>query len=374
MSSTQMLTTNANTVEQFSKKVFVEMFKPTSFTAMVMSDAIYQAPELTSSGKGDRITIPLVNILRGIGTSGTLIGKEEALDIESFQMTTGLFRHAVLNPNSDTIEQHRTNIDFARVSEKLIPEFHASRLDASAFNAAAGITSTTITVDGVSYSGSNRLFVQGLNTPTAPTTNRITRAGGASTDQALTSSNTMTLDLVDDVLVSVQNTYPAIKPLKNGRYALFMSHEQARDLQRDSSGQIQFYNLALAEIQGGKETIFNRKTANGPDVPWGYYKNVDFYISTRVANGENSSSKAEITTVSRAVLMGENALVYGSTFGTINGTGNAGGVGTVPLRITSQLQDYGYYKGIEGRMLYGLAKPVQDGEDLGVHVISTYAA
>lgn len=372
MGTTQQNTTALDTVEQFSNRQFIDMYKATSFGHIAGMGLIYQAPELTGKdlGTGDRITITLVNILTGtgIGEGGTLVGNEEAIDKETFQMTTGTFRHAVLNPNRGTIEQTRTKLPFDTTSNELLKEYHGSRLDASVFNAAAGNNANTITVDGTAYTGGKRLFVQGLNTPTAPTANRIIRAGGAATDQALTSTDTMTLDLVDDALVSIQGRYPNMKTAPNGRFCMYMSYQQAVDLQRDSGGQIQFYNLELAKMQGGKESTFTQQDRfYAEQKPWGYYKNVDFYSSTRISDGVDSSSNAAITTVKRAVIFGDRGLVYGSPHGTLTEM-------KTPLRMYSQLQDYDYFKGMEGRMIYGMAKPVQNSEDLGIYVISTHAS
>lgn len=377
MAVTQQLSNDPTTVLQFSTVAFVDMMKRTSFGSIASTSAVYEAKELNGSRRGDRITIPLVNILTGVGVGegGTMVGREEALNHEAFSMSTGVFRNAVLNPNSETIEQERTYVDFDPVSQELLTEYHGSRLDASVFNVAAGCTATTITVDGTAYTGSNRLFVQGFNTPTAPTSNRILRAGGAANDQSLTSVDTMTLDLVDDALVTIMGTYPTMKPLENGMFRMYMSYQQRIDLERDATGQIQMYQLELAKMQGGKESIYtDADSYYAESRPWGRYKNVEFYCSTRIANGQNSSTAAQITTVNRAVIFGKNALVYGSPFGTMSGRGNKNGVGTPPLRMFVQLSDYEYYKGREGRMLYGLAKTVQDSQDLGTFVISTYAA
>lgn len=370
MGVTSQLTGDSNTIKKFSATEFIDMYKKNSFGHIESLGAVHNAPELTGTNAGDQITIPLINRLTGtgIGEGGTLVGNEEGLDKEAFQMTTGIFRHAVLNPNKQTIEQNRTTVDFDRVSTELLKDFHNSRLDTSMFSQLAGSTANTITVDGTAYTSGKRLFVQGLNTPVAPTTNRIARAGGAATDQALTSTDTMNLDLIDDALVSIQGTYPTMKPLRNGMFACYLSYQQAVDLQRDSSGQIQMYQLEQSKMQGGKDSVFTNKDAYyAEDKAWGYYKNVEFYSSNRIADGQNSSTAAAITTVKRAVIIGQRALVYGSPYGTLS-------KGNVPLRMFTQLQDYEYYKGGEGRMNYGLKNVVQDSENLGTYVISTYSA
>lgn len=372
MATTVQTSNAADTVEQFSTDAYVDQYKATAFGTLARIGAITEAPELTGSRKGDQLTISLVNILTGlgIGEGGTMTGNEEALDKETFTMTTGIMRHAVLNPNgTGTIEAQRTNLDFEGVSKELLTGFHGSRQDAAVFNVGAGCTATTITVDGAAYTtAAKRLFVQGFNTPTAPTSSRILRAAAAATDQALTSSDTMALDLVDDALVDMQDVYPNLKPLPNGRYAMFMSYGQRLAMERDSAGQIQYYQIQLARTQGGMTSGLTEKDGlPAESMPWGYYKNVDFYCSNRIASGQNSSTAAAITTVKRAVIFGRNSMVYGSPNGTLKG-------GNVPLRLYVQMQDYDYYKGREGRMLYGLKKPVQNSQDLGTFVISTYSA
>ena len=101
----------------------------------------------------------------------------------------------------------------------------------------------------------------------------------------------------------------------------------------------------------------------------GQYGRVNIYSAPRVAYGLNSSTSAVITTVQRAVLVGKDALSFGSPFGGRPTDSD------VPLKYFSQLKDYEYYKGLEGRMIYGLKKTVaSNSEDIGVIVISTYGA
>jgi hypothetical protein len=101
----------------------------------------------------------------------------------------------------------------------------------------------------------------------------------------------------------------------------------------------------------------------------GTYANVNIYEAGRVAYGVRSDTSAVITSVRRAVLVGKNAVTFGSPFGGRLTDEN------VPLRMSDQLKDYGYYKGIEGRLIYGLKKTVpSNGSDVGVYVLSTYAA
>jgi len=375
MSTTSMLTSNSLTVKRWSMQAFIDMYKNTAFGRMMSRGTIYKADELNNANRGDNVTFSFTGILTGTGTGegGTLVGNEEALDLNSDTLVVNVFRHAVNNPNDGTIEQQRTNVRFEQQARTLLPKFHSARLDASVFNQLAGVDSTTITADTTVYSGTDKLFVQGLNSVTAPSSSRIVRAGGAASDEALTSSDTFTLDLIDAALELARTTYPTIEPLDGDEFDLFISPQQEVDLKRDATGKIQWYTNELAMITGGKTDDNYITKGSIPGIkPIGKYANVNIIPSFRVAAGENSATSAAIPTVKRAVLCGRNAAVYGSPMG-----------GTlkdqdVPFRFYTQFQDYDYFKGIEARMLYGLKKLRFSGgtgavQDFGSIVISTFA-
>jgi hypothetical protein len=375
MSQTGMLTGNALTVKTWSKRGFVDMYKRAWFGQMARRSTITRAEELDTANAGDSVTFSFTGILtgQGVGEGGTLNGNEEALDLQSHAMVYNVFRHAVASPNEDTIEQARTLVRFEERARELLPNYHRSRVDASVFNQLGGIDTTNITVDGATYSGTNRTFVQGNNSISAPTTNRIIRAAGAATDQALTSSDTITLDLIDAATETLLNTYPYAGALDGDEFDLYISHTQATDLKRDSSGKIQWYTNYLAVTEGGSSSNPIFEGSKYGTKPLGKYGNVNIYECFRTPTGENSSTSASISTVRRAILCGKNALAFASRFsGALTGDETEGG--NVPFKYSTQLKDYDYVKGIEARMIYGVKKMVFDSEDYGSIVISTYAA
>lgn len=377
MATTGMLTGNALTVKLWSKLGFIDMYKNTAFGRMARRGTIMRAEELDRAEAGDDVTFNFTGILTGTGTGegGTLEGNEEALDLQSFSMKYNVFRHAVASPNDDTIEQARTLVRFEQRARELLPAYHAARLDASVFNQLAGVNSTTITVDGTVYSGTDRTFVQGLNTINTPTTNRIIRAAGAANDQSLTSSDTMTLDLIDAALEQLQRTYPYAGSLENYEFDLYISFEQEVDLKRDTSGKIQWYTNYLSAMEGGMREDNPIMTGSKYGIqPVGKYANVNIIPTFRVATGVSSADSSAISTVRRAVLCGKNALAFASRFGGNLTDGSADTQGNVPFKFTTQLKDYDYIKGIEARMIYGVKKIQFDSEDFGSTVISTYAA
>jgi len=369
MSSTTMSSANALTRKLWSTADWVNPGQRVAFGHMFSRGAVHYATEFEGQkARGDQITYDYTNKLTGIpvGEGGTLDGNEEALDLGSFTMAINVTRIGVLNPNDDTIEQQRTLVDFPEKTRKVIPNRHFELLDSAVFYQLAGANPTSYTLNGTTWSGSNKLFVQGHNTPVAPSSDRIIRAGGGANDQAITSSNTMTLDLIDYALESIDTSDQPIKRFADDTYDLYVSPQQLVDLKQDTTGKIQWFNIELAKITGGKKNeleigMFDTMPALGQ------YAGVNIYSAPRVAYGLRSDTSAVITTVRRAVLVGRDALTYASPFGRPDEKS--------ALKYFSQLKDYEYFKGLEGRMLYGLKKTVaSNSSDIGVFVIATYAA
>lgn len=369
MSSTQMTSADALTRKVWATEDWVNMGQRKAFGHLYERGAIFYAKDFEGMNKkGDQITYDYAGKLTGfpVGEGGTLDGNEEALDLGNFTMSINVTRIGVLNPNDDTIEQQRTLVSFPKTTRKLIPSRHDELIDASVFNQLAGFNPTSYTQNGTTWTGANKLFVQGHNTPVAPSSDRIIRAGGVATDQALTSSHKFTLDLIDYALEKNDVSDQPIERFEDGTFDLFVSPQQLVDLKHDSSGAITWFNIQLAKIEGSKENQLEGGMYKGMPAA-GQYADVNIYSAPRVAYGQRSDTDAVITTVRRAVLVGKNALTYASPFGKPTQKS--------ALKYFSQLKDYGYYEGLEGRCIYGIKKTVaSNSEDIGVMVISTYAA
>lgn len=371
MAATGMLSANSLTRKLWATEDWINMGQRTAFGHLFSRGSVFYVEDfLGARARGDSITYDYTNKLTGIpvGEGGTLDGNEEALNLGYFTMAMNVTRIGVLNPNEDTIEQQRTLVDFPDRTRKLIPARHKELLDTAVFLQLAGAYPTSLTINGTTWSGSNRVFVTGHNTPVAPSSDRVIRAGGVANDESLTSSNTFTMDLIDFALEKIDTSNQPIEMLDDQTYDLFVSPEQLTNLKQDTSGKIQWFNMALARATGGDTSQIDGEIYQ--QMPClGQYGRVNIYSAPRVAYGVNSSSSAVITTVRRAVLVGKDALSFASPFGGRPSDKD------VPLKYFSQLQDYEYYKGLEGRMIYGLKKTVpSNGSDIGVFVISTYAA
>jgi hypothetical protein len=374
MSATQMTSANALTVKVWEKQGWIQAMQRTALSHMFKRGAVHFPEKLMNknSSKGDSLTFSYVGKLTGmpLGEGGTLDGNEEALSLQNATHVINVTRFGVLNPNEDTIEQQRTMVEFSPTTRKLLAKRAAELIDTSMFQQLAGAAPTSLTINGTTYATTaNLLQIQGNNTIIAPTTNRILWQNNQANDQSITSSDTMNLDIIDYALEFNERSDQPIAPFADDTFDLYLSPEQITDLKQNTTGKIQWFNYALAQIIGetGSNKFENRFEKNMVCV--GKYSNVNLYMAPRVSNGVNSSTSASISTVRRAVLVGEDALTWASPFG--------GRVTdkSVPLKFFTQLKDYEYYKGEEARLLYGLKKlSPTNKDDVGVMVLSTYAA
>lgn len=374
MATTTMTSANNSTVAKWEKKTWVEAYNQSAFGLIARVGGIYDASKWfrNDNGRGDNVTFDYVGKLTGnpLGEGSTAFGNEEALDTGTHNMSVNLTRIPVSNPNNGSIEQQRTNIDFDTVTANVQAGRAAELIDTSVFQQLAGVNPTSFSINGTTYAtAAQKLQVQGHNTPTAPTTNRILRAGGGANDEALGSSNTMTMDLLDYALEKIMSNDQPMRACADGRFKLFLHPYQVTDLRHDSGGKIQWYTNNLAAKEGGKESYIDMLNIDGRPVKVGDYLNVDIYQAQRVAQGARSDTSAVISTVRRAVLVGKDALSFASPFGGI-GSGDR----DVPFKMYVQLSDYDYIKGMDLRTIYGVKKmSPSNAEDIGSFVISTYA-
>lgn len=117
----------------------------------------------------------------------------------------------------------------------------ARRLDESFLNQLAGNTAESDTKR------------TGLQSATAPDSDHIKRKNDQATDQALTTSDTFTIDLIDSGVERARTLEPGIRPIKQmgGEYfVVFLHPHQVTDL-RQSTTTGQWLDIQKAAMQGG---------------------------------------------------------------------------------------------------------------------------
>lgn len=374
MAGTQMTTSNALAVKLWEKKTWLQAMQRASLGHLFNRGSVYFPEELLGGkAKGDQVTFPYAGKLTNvpIGEGGTLDGNEEALDLTNHSMAMNVSRLGVLNPNDDTIEQQRTKVNFKSTADAQLRKRAVELMDTSCWMHLAGVSfSGAITINGTTYTtAAQKLHIQGHNTPVAASAGRIIRAGQRATDQALTSSDIMALDLIDYALEKNSQSDQPIERLDGETFDLYVSPEQLVDLQQNSSAKIKWYDMQFSKLAGDQSDATIENSFKNGMVCSGRYRNVFIYEVPRIPNGINSGTSVAVANTKRAVLVGADALSFASPFG--------GRVTDkdVPFKMFGQLKDYDYWKGQELRMIYGIKKMAPTGkEDIGVLVIATYAA
>lgn len=333
----------------WSKKLEREALKATfigGFIGEGTNALIQMKPELKKAA-GDKITTTLRMQLNGAGVmgDGTLEGNEEALTTYTDSLFIDQLRHAVRSKGK--MSEQRVPWSVRAEAKDGLTDWWAERFDIAFFNQVCGFTPQT------------DLRYTGLNAVSAPTT--VIRPAGA-TDQALTSSDTFTLGLIDRAVAAAKKASPVIRPIKikgKDHYAMVLHTDQVTSL-RTNTATGQWLDIQKAAMQGGM--IEDNPIATGM---LGVYNGVMLYENTRVTQGVNSSTGAAISTVRRAPLLGAQSAVL--AFG-------RGYDSTTSADWNEELFDYGNQLGVEAGFIFGLKKTRYNSADLSTIVVSTYAA
>lgn len=312
--------------------------------------------------KGDKITIGLRTRLTGDGVTEneTLEGNEESLTTYSDSFFINEIAHAVRVEGEDSIDQQRVLFNLREEARDGLTDWFAERLSLSFFIQASGYTGSSITYRGSSLT--LRDVHKGLNSVTAPTTNRKVFAGTATTDQGLTSADTFTAAIIDKCVEKAKTANPRIRPVRvmgKDMYVMYLHPYQVYDLRNDT-GTMGWREIQLAAIQGGE-------TSSNPIFTGalGVYNNVVLRENEDVVTGVNSSNAAEVSTVRRALFLGAQSVGIGfsSKFSKSS-----------PYKWVEKKFDYDRELGVSVQGLMGMKKSVFNSEDFGILTASTYAA
>lgn len=364
MAQTEFGVNDPLAVKIWSKSLAKEAFRMSYVGRFIGEgeDSLVQEKVDLKKGAGDKITCGLNVQLQGDGVAGdsTLEGNEEALEFYDDALFIDQLRHASRTKGKMT--EQRVPYNLRKVSRDRLADWWARRMDESFFNQICGNTAVSDTRR------------TGMNDPVAPSTNRIIRAGNQASDQALTSGDTFTLDLIDIAreraeTASIENdTGPLIRPIRymGGDYYVMFLHDYQVTALRTDTGTGMWQDIQKAAMQGGdveKNPIFTGAL--------GIYNGVVLHKASRVTQGVNGSTGAAETDVRRAVLCGAQSATI--AFGADGG----------PSKYSwyEENFDYGNQLGVKAGTIFGLKKtkfiPKDDSstnaEDFGTIVVSTYA-
>lgn len=364
MATTTYGVNDALAVKLWSRRLDVEALKETSFARFMGEDAgsLCRIMPDTKKGAGDRVRWGLRRLATGAGTTEgeAQEGNEESLTKFHDEMFINELGHAHRVSNGeDSIDVQRVPYDLREECYESLRDWWAERYDTIFFNVLAGYTpANTVALGGLAG-----LKLAGFNTITAPSTNRIVRAGNVATDELVTSGDPLLLSHIDVLVNRAKTTSPMIRPIKGlGKdldYVLFIHEDQVTSLRTDAATAGNWFDLQKARLQGGegdKSGLY--------DGAIGIYNRTLVVASTRVPNGVNSTTGAADTDVRRAIFCGASAAAW--AFGK--------SASASKYKWTEELFDYQRELGVRASTIFGMKKSIYNSEDYGTIVLSTYAA
>jgi len=344
---------DAMAVKLWSKKTYLQALKSTAIAPLVgkSENSIIHHKDELEKGPGDLVRCSLFTTPTGDGFTAneSVEGRGEAITNFTDDLRVDELGHVLGLPSENTIDQQRVPFGLRDKGMGLMAQWWANRHSVTFFNQVCGNTA----VSNVKFTG--------MQAAVAPSTNRIIRAGGQATDEALTASDTFTLDLIDKAKELAETAdVPLVPVMINGekKFVMYLHNRQVTSLRTNTSTG-QWQDIQKAAMAGGKvenNPIF--KSALGE------YNDVILRKAFDVTQGVNSSSNAAVPLVRRAVLLGAQAAVVG--YGQKNGTDK--------LRWNEELLDHKRKLEISAWSIFGLKKCVYNSEDFGTVVVSTYAA
>lgn len=283
----------------------------------------------------------------------TAEGEGESLSIYNDALYINELGHVVGVKSGHTIDQQRVPFNLREQAKSGLGEWWSDRTSISFFNQVCGNTAET------------RVKYTGLQATSAPTSGRIIRAGTASTDQALTSSDIFTLDLIDQAVEMAKVGSTMIRPIRIGgqpKYICYLHPYQVTSL-RTNSASGQWLDIQKAALAGGAATKSPIYTG-----ALGEHNGVILRSSQDVTQGCNSvTATTTVANTRRAVLLGAQAAVVG--YGRQDGQSK-----DTRYRWNEELLDHKRKLEVSAWSIWGIKKAVFNGADFGTLVISTYAA
>lgn len=344
---------DAAAVKVWSKDAALQALKSTAIEPLIgkSENSIIHLKSELSKGSGDRIRCTLFTTPTGDGFTENedVEGNAESLTNYTDDIVINELGHAVGVKSPDTIDAQRVQYDLRKTSMDLLAQWWSNRWSVSFFNQVCGYTAQ-----------SNTKFT-GLQAAVAPSTNRIIRAASAASDEALTSSDTFTLDLIDKAKERAETADVPIQPIMidgEKKYCMYLHDYQQTSLRTNTSTG-QWLDIQKAAASGGEKS--GNKIFKGS---LGEYNGVVLRKANDITQGVHSSTNAAVPTVRRAVLLGAQSAVM--AFGQRNQPSK--------LRWNEELLDHKRKLEVSAWSVFGLKKCIYNSEDFGTVVVSTYAA
>lgn len=366
MAYTQFSTSDSQTVKLWSNRIYREFVTDTGMLAAMMDAGIVSRQEKTQNEAGDTVTISLLQKQEGYGLIGDqpATGQENALTYFTQQIAINQLRYPIMIPNTMTISQQRVVYDLPEDTYKVQMDWLAERAIISALYQMCGFNPTTFTWGGLPYTGQQQLILQGMNSVSAPTSQRIFYPNGLTTELQVSTDTTATFKLsyIDQLEYMAETIQPYIRPISENsgiKYHLYVHNSIWTQMVEDTSAPIQFRDIFGNWIKDGKTTGTIARSFD--------YSQTRVFRSDKLPNG--ISAGVTLPNVRRSVFCGRDAAVM------CLGRGYNDGNEVVPgFLIREDVWDIAQFRRVAINAIWGIKKTVFNGQDYGTIVIPNYTS
>lgn len=358
----------------YSASLYTDTIMSEPLIQTLIGDGVIRRADDLSRNRGGLVQMPFKLRLSGAGLIGDESDPETAATQAQYDYET-LYIDQLTKVESAKIEgsisYQRTAFDLDEGIQTHVTDWYKQRFIASSLFSLGGYNATSISFDGTTYTGNQRKELWGMNTPTAPSTNRKVFATG-SDDQTVngSSSATLTLQLFDNArklamtqTAGVMNFRPITgKPYD---YVALVSVSGMNQLyqQAQSNG-----NLTLSQII---LNMYAAGTDNAANLPSFIYRRIKFIEvpDHYIPNGAHSGTQASQANVKRALFLGADALTL------CLGQGYSEGGKSIPgFKVISETKPLKQMVLTGVYAIFGMKKRVVNSEDLSVITISHYVS
>lgn len=368
MSYTQFSSSDSSTVKLWSNRIYKDFITDSGLLAAMLQSGVVSKQDKTQNDAGDQIRVSFLNRLTQKGLVGdqAATGNEVPITYYTDDVLINQLRMPVAIPNTMTISQQRVLYDLPEDTYQVSMDWMKIRGVVGALYQLAGYTATSFTYDGVTYSGSDRLQLTGLNAAITPTANRVFRPNGLTTDEAVNADTTATMKftLIDECEALAETVRPYIRPISETdgiKYHMYVHTRHWQQLIQDTTAPVQYRDIMGNLIASGR--------GDGRIARSMVYSQTEIFKTDKIPNGVNSVSAVSLANCRRAVFCGRDAAVLAL------GKGYSDGKETVPgFIIREDTYDIGQVRRIAINGIFGIKKVQFNGLDNGVIVVPTYVA
>lgn len=307
MAYTQFASSDQQTVKLWSNRIYRDFVTDTGMLSAMIDAGVVSKQEKTQNEAGDTVTVSFLQKQEGYGLIGDqpATGQENALTYFTQQVSINQLRYPIVIPNTMTISQQRVVYDLPEDTYKVSMDWLSERAIISALYQMAGFNPNSFTWGGLTYTGQQQQILQGMNTVSAPSTNRVYYPNGLASDTAVAADTTATFKLsdIDQLEYMAETIQPYLRPISETsgiKYHLYVHNSIWTQMVEDTSAPIQYRDIFNGWIRDGRTTGTMARSFD--------YSQTRVFRSDKLPNGIDGSGNT-LANVRRSVFAGRDAAV-----------------------------------------------------------------